>query len=187
MLEKRNEIKKNLLCGIIYLVGMISISISNAFGGYYCFGAAICTILLTVFLYNLFDKGETLKENIINLVAASTITVLEIIFCVVNDIFRVEIYTKANLGFWGVVAICSQIISALSIAYVAIRIMLTLKSKSQVELIDQHEEKTKDIEVQKENVKENIPRETNEFTEEIKSIPNSVTSSKEAPFMEEER
>ena len=45
-----------LISVFIFLVGMLNVSISGVFGGYYCSAAAIIVVLATIYAYELFDK-----------------------------------------------------------------------------------------------------------------------------------
>jgi len=185
----KSKIKNYLLCMAIFVVGMLSVSITNIFGGYYCSVAAVEMILYTIIVYNMFDKKIHSKENVISLVMVSVITALELVFFIINDIFGVDVYVKGDLNFLGVCVIISQLLSIFAIAYSSVYFVLDL-NKSHVELVDEKDscldcEKSDDFEEtsnHNEGLKTEIDRE--EKTE-IKSIKENNIEVK-TPFMEEE-
>jgi len=90
----KSKTKHFLISVFIFLIGMLNVSISGIFGGYYCAATAIIVVLATIYAYELFDKKINIKENILDLSLVGTITFLNIVFFLMNDIFDVRVYTK---------------------------------------------------------------------------------------------
>ena len=177
---------KNLLLSVlVFLTGMLSVSISNIFGGYYGSVVAIVTILATFYVYNLFDNKESFKENLPSLILVGVVVALEVLFFIVNDMFGHDVYVKNHLDFWGICVLVSQGICVCGIVYLFVTTLLTAKA-SKVEIVNEREVNdqtaTSDnhdtIDVQTEN--------NHDAKKEIKSIPENATVVN-TPFMEEEK
>ena len=50
-----------------FITGMLSVSISNIFGGYYCSVLAIIAVLSTLYVFDTLDKN-TLSDNQLNVI-----------------------------------------------------------------------------------------------------------------------
>lgn len=191
MLEK-SKTNQYMLYLAICLVGMLSVSITHLFGGYYSAVAAIVTVLGTLLFYNLFDKKETFSSDLVTNVVALIIIGCQLVFFVVNDIFNYPVYVKNHLGFWGVTVIISQIISILGILYFIIMLVISL-NKDRIELVSEDDKKSEnenlnfndsDSVYSQENKTDDVEEKT--IRKEIRSIPEKINNVK-APFMEEEK
>ncbi len=189
-----NRMKKNVLCVLMFVVGLLSVSIANAFGGYYSFVAIVEVVLFTMFVYHLLDDIHVLRDNVINLSLCALITFFQIIFFFVNDVFDKPVYVKESLGFFGIAVIISQIISAIAIAYVAVNLVIDLR-KNKIEVVDHendtlYEKKEDTVEIKDELEKKNTFAQTGDIVEsddkELKSIAEQNIKV-EAPFMQEEK
>lgn len=194
---------KNLsLCLCVFLVGMLSVSISNIFGGYYAPVTATVFVLGTVYVSNIFNLKESCKENLVMIGLVGIIALLELVFFIVNDIANVDVYVKNYFNFWSICVLISQIISMGAIVY-SLSVFVIENMKTKVEIVDEdrkiinntnnvekqketyvHEEKTEnyireEIEVKEDNIKK-------ESKPEIKSIEKESVKIK-TPFMEEEK
>lgn len=186
MVFDKNNTKKYVLSAFMFVVGMLSVSISNFFGGYYCSVAVVETILFTILLYGIFDRKESFKGNVVLLILTSIVTVFSILFFVVNDIFNVPVYVKNVLNFWGFCVIASQSISILSIVYLAVYLAISL-NKSKVELVEDKLEETETNVNENKDVEEETFVKNEEFVqEEVKSITQDNVKV-DVPYMEEEK
>ena len=193
MALEKEKVRKYALAMVMFVVGMLSVSISNLFGGFYCSVVAIEVVLLTLYVYSAFDIKEKSKFDIIDLSLVASVTVFEILFFIINDIFGVDVYVKNNLNFLGVLVIVSQILCIASIIYMSVYQVVSLKN-THVEVIEKNDAKevqkveettvseneknlTDDVEIQTEDV--DIQQE-----ETIKSIAENNVKV-QAPFMEE--
>ena len=169
-----------------FIAGMLSVSIANIFGGYYCSVLAIVAVLSTLYVFDSMDNNN-LKENKINIILLGVLVLCEAVFFVANDIVGYAVYKKSSMGFFDMFVMGSQLFSVGVIAYTMISIVLSFFTKDSIELVDDistpsiHEEETK---------KEEVTFEQKEVKEEkkeeyIKRIAQN-TVRKEAPFMEEE-
>lgn len=169
-----------------FVAGMLSVSISSLFGGYYCSVLAIVAVLSTLYIFDSLDKNN-LQENKINIILLGILILCETVFFVTNDIIGYSVYQKGNMGFFDVFVMGSQLFSIGVIAYTMISIVLSFFCKDSIELVDDirteptHEEETK---------KEEVAFEQKEVKEEkkeeyIKRIAQNNVR-KDAPFMEEE-
>jgi len=180
--------KNYCVCIAMFVVGMLSVSVANIFGGYYCSVAAIETILCTAFIYNLFDKKIDIKENVVCISLVSLITLLEIIFFVVNDVFNIDVYIKGNLNFFGMLILISQIVSIISIVYFSVCYFL-VRENSRVEVIEETNCEKEESEVLNETVNEKYKAsdvEEKKESNDVKAIQETTTKV-DVPFMEEER
>ena len=181
----KNNMKKYILSAIIFGVGMLSVSVSNIFGGYYCSVAVIETILYTMFVYGMFDRNENLKENAVLVALISCVTFSGLLFFVVNDIFNVNVYVKNVLDFWGICVISSQLLSMASIVYIAVYLVLSL-NKNKVELVEDYSEDTQNVEHEEvKQVEETVGENKDVVEKEVKSITHDNISV-DVPYMEEE-
>ena len=182
MVFEKNILKEYVLYVISFIVGMFSVSIANFFGGYYCFAAVIEVIALTICIYSFFEKKDTNKYKLARLILSAGITLFIVVFFVVNDIFKVSVYTKNNFDFWSVTVIVSQLTSIGALIYSSVILFLESSKKNKIEIIDDNGK----IEVKIEN---NITGDTEdvnvEKNKEIKYIDQKHFDV-EAPFMEEE-
>ena len=109
--KEKNKI--NLLSIIVFVAGMFCVSIANVFGGFYCSVVVIEAIAATMLVYTTLDKKEGLRENIVNLSLVSIILFFGLLFFLVNDVFGISVYSKGDLGFWGICVLISQTLSIL--------------------------------------------------------------------------
>ena len=179
MFTKNNANYSKALMFGIFVVGMLSVSIANLFGGYYCSVAAIIVILTTMYILNCLDKG-TFQDDKFNVITISIISGLEILFFLVNDVIGYSVYTGV-VDFFGVLVIGSQLYSVVMIILNLVKNVLSYGKKDKIELVEEHEEikNKEDIQEEKEEV---IVDES--AVEDIKRIPESDIK-KETPFMEE--
>lgn len=193
MALEKEKVRKYALAMVMFVVGMLSVSISNLFGGFYCSVVAIEVVLLTLYVYSAFDIKEKSKFDIIDLSLVASVTVFEILFFIINDIFGVDVYVKNDLNFLGVLVIISQMLCIASIIYMSVYQVVSLKH-AHVEVIEkndmkeaQKDEETTISETEK-NQTENVEIETEDVElqqeENIKSIAENNVKV-EAPFMEE--
>lgn len=178
----KENFKENIVVGLIYVVGMLSVSIANIFGNHYGFVAAIVIVLSAVYAYNLFEGDVLIKKNLINIIGISIILFFEFVFFVVNDLFNVSVYIKNDLSFLGILVVASQIISVCGLIYLFINLSVVTKKETTVEIIETTQEvKNENTNDKEENFKENV-----EETKEIKFISNEKLNLN-VPFMEEEK
>lgn len=164
-----------------FITGMLSVSISNIFGGYYCSVLAIIAVLSTLYVFDTLDKN-TLSDNKLNVIFLCILIACETIFFVTNDIVGYSVYQKNNMGFFGWLVVGSQLFSVGVIAYTMISIVLNFFQKDSIELVDDvsnkvegHDDVQEEIEAKKDEVKQ----------EDVRRITQNNVR-KEAPFMEEE-
>lgn len=164
----------------ISVVGMVSVSLSNLFGGSYGVVAAIMLVLSTFLMFILLDRN-LISSNKLNLSLTGVLVLLEMIFFVTNDIIGHTVYTKNSVGFFGGVVIASQIYAILLAIYFLVRIVLSfVHFRDFIEVVDNNYETATDFE-EKEIVKEEVKEEKKV---EIKRIARSAEK-KDVPFMEE--
>ena len=181
----KNNLKNMTLLFGIFLAGMLSVSIANFFGGFYCTVAAIVIILATFYVFGVLDT-RSIKSNKINLIMVGIIALLETIFFVVNDIFGYNVYVKGNVDFFGGLVIASQIYCILAILYHLIMIDISfLKNNSSIELVEEvnvsnGQNVTHDVE------EATVEESNDDSVEEIRQIPRNEIK-QETPFMEEEK
>ena len=188
MVLDKTKTKNYLLCMAIFVIGMLSVSVANVFGGYYCSVAAIESILFTVFVYNMFDKKIHTKDSLNYLIMAAVITAFELIFFIINDVFDVAVYVKNNLNFLGVCVIVSQLLSICAIVYCSIKFVLEL-NEFHVEVVEESENDLNEVPFETKQYREEKNDQTVEVEKkkvEIKSIKENNVEVK-TPFMEEER
>ena len=165
----------------ISVVGMISVSLSNLFGGNYGVCAAAMIVLSTFLVFVLLDRN-LMNVNKLNLSLIGVLVLLEMLFFVTNDIIGYTVYNRDNVGFFGGIVLASQIYSVLLAIYFLIRIVLSFVNfNSFVEVIDNLKTDYTNEEPVKEEVKEPVKEEKKV---EIKRIARS-TEKKDVPFMEE--
>ena len=181
MFTKNNAAYSKALMFGIFVAGMLSVSIANLFGGYYCSVAAITVILTTMYVLNSLDKG-TFQDDKFNIITISVVSVFEILFFLVNDLFGKFVYTGA-LDFFGVLVIGSQLYSVTMIILNLIKTVLSYGKKDKIELVEEHKEVEISEEEQEEVQQEEVIVEES-AVEDIKRIPESDIQ-KETPFMEE--
>lgn len=180
MMNNKNY-KSTIFCGLVYIVGMLSVSIANIFGNHYGFVALLVISLSALYAYNLFEGELQLKKNFVNISLCGFILLSELVFFIVNDIFNVSVYSMGYTTFWSVFVIISQVASICGIIYLLINMVFENRQAS-IEIIEQNSKMN--------DQKEIIEEETQVFnTEEekiVKFISNSNVNQK-TPFMEEEK
>ena len=87
MMNNKNY-KSTIFCGLVYIVGMLSVSIANIFGNHYGFVALLVISLSALYAYNLFEGELQLKKNFVNISLCGFILLSELVFFIVNDIFN---------------------------------------------------------------------------------------------------
>lgn len=177
-----NNLKNNILLFGIFAAGMLSVSISNFFGGSYIAVAVITIILATMFTNECLDKNS-IYENKIDLISIGILSFFEVLFFIVNDIFNYPVYVKNDIGFFGICVIATQILCIGMILYKLVNIVLSIYRKDHIELVDEpvakKEEYVEEVDAQEEFVEDGN-------VEDLKQIPRT-TIKKDAPFMEEEK
>lgn len=189
MTFEKNKTKHFLISVFIFLVGMLNVSISGVFGGYYCSAAAIIVVLATIYAYELFDKKINIKENMVELSLIGAITLLNILFFLVNDVFDINVYIKNSFNFWSVLVIISQLISIGSLVYVAAMFVINA-TKGKIEIVEENEKvntSIKNEDTTKNTTEEDSEEKTNETKIEIKALEEKNEDEKDTPFMEEEK
>lgn len=180
MMNNKNY-KNTVFCGLVYIVGMLSVSIANIFGNHYGFVALLVISLSSLYAYNLFEGELQLKKNFINIILCGFILLSELVFFIVNDIFNVSVYSMGYTTFWSVFVIISQVVSVCGIMYLLINMVLENRQAS-IEIIEQNSQ----LNDQKEIIEEEKQVFNNEEEKTVKFISNSNVNQK-APFMEEEK
>lgn len=178
----KENFKENIIVGLIYVVGMLSVSIANIFGNHYGFVAAIVIVLSAVYAYNLFEGDVQIKKNLVNIIGISTILLFEFVFFLVNDLFNVSVYIRNDLRLWGILVVASQIISVCGICYLLINLSVATKKDATVEVVITTQETNSETTNNDEETFENDVEEN----KKIKFISNEKTNLN-IPFMEEER
>lgn len=179
----KESLKKSIVPGLIYVTGMLSVSIANIFGRHYGFVCAIIIILSAIYLYNLFDQELQIKKNIVNLSLISFLLLSELLFFIVNDIFNVIVYSKGYTGFWGVLVIISQVLSVAGLIYLLINLVIENKNTS-IEVIE-HELETLGVNNEEKEDDEESAVVADE-KENVRFI-STVNVNSKTPFMEEEK
>jgi len=185
----KNNVKNNALIFGVFVTGMLSVSIANLFGGYYCFVAAIVVVLGTLFTFNVLDN-KSLEENKIELILISILAFFELMFFLVNDVIGYPVYVKNNFNFTGICVMASQFYSIVVLAYSMIKIVLSFYKKDEIELIDNVEKAEDKVDEKKEEIIEEAEEVLKEKKveeskpQEMKRITETNVR-KQAPFMEE--
>ena len=180
MMTKNNvNYSKTLIFGV-FVAGMLSVSIANLFGGYYCSVAAIAVILNTMYILNSLDKG-TFQDDKFNVITISIISILEVLFFLVNDVVGYSVY-NGDINFLSTIVSGSQLYSVVMIIFNLVKNVLSYVKKDKIELVEEHEEINKNEDDHNEEEDESI--DDDGIVEDIKRIPESDIK-KETPFMEE--
>ena len=186
-----NSVKNTISYFGAFAVGMLSITISNLFGGYYYAVAGAVVILSTIFVVGVFDQ-KRYDERKLEVKLLGLLCVVEVLFFVVNDLLSYDVYISNSEDFFSYLVLGSQFYCVAVMMLSALVGVSKYFRTSKVQVIERVEreapkEKTFEEEFNKaEPVKDYEPTiDDEEIVEEIKSIP-LIHEKKEVPFMEEE-
>jgi len=188
---KKNIVKKNALFMAMFVIGMLTVSVANFFGGYYCVVLAPVAILATVYTFNVLENNE-LNENKYELLMVGVLILFEFIFFVVNDIIGYPVYVRGNTGLMDVTVMGVQVYSVAVTIYSLIKLVLIFCWKDKVELVDGENKIDGSLDNNQEEIyfeKDTINSEenaNNNKEKEIKRITQFGVK-KDVPFMEEEK
>ena len=173
--------KYYLLLIVSYLCGMLSVSISNVFGGNYSPVVVVLFILFTVVTIDTLNIKE-LEKRKNDLILLTCLCGVELVFFLINDVISYPVYVKGDTGVIGFIVMFSQFYSILLIAYYGIKMCLNGFKKTNVEIIEKVDANEEKIEKSEEPVEEESAE--TDFVESIKEIP--VINHKKKSFMEDE-
>ena len=186
-----NSVKNTISYFGAFAVGMLSVTISNLFGGYYYAVAGAVVILSTIFVVGVFDQ-KRYDERKLEVKLLGLLCVVEVLFFVVNDLLSYDVYISNSEDFFSYLVLGSQFYCVAVMMLSALVGVSKYFRTSKVQVIERVEreepkEKTFEEEFNKaEPVKDYEPTiDDEEIVEEIKSIP-LIHVQKEVPFMEEE-
>ena len=186
-----NSVKNTISYFGAFAVGMLSVTISNLFGGYYYAVAGAVVILSTIFVVGVFDQ-KRYDERKLEVKLLGLLCVVEVLFFVVNDLLSYDVYISNSEDFFSYLVLGSQFYCVAVMMLSALVGVSKYFRTSKVQVIERVEreepkEKTFEEEFNKaEPVKDYEPTiDDEEVVEEIKSIP-LIHVQKEVPFMEEE-